>query len=175
MVNIAKAGERLKLDDKMTQMTQGPSRPAHTIPQAIPHIYPLDRAFAVRYSETSLYRKAKRVRRACLGNAQTAQVLLLTVSNRQWAMARTLRAPAIWSSLARRALGHMARRKSCGDAASWLRAGWSRGVGGRRAVVSAYDGSTNNFCISSGYRRCKQFLHHQHQPQPHTIFTLFFL
>ena len=171
MVNIAKAGERLKLDDKMTQSAQGPPRSTHTIPQAIPHICPIASAFAVRYSEASLYRKAKRVRRACLGNAQTAQVLLLTVSNRQWTMARTLRAPAIWSSLARRALRQKAKRKSCAAAASWLRAGWSRGVGGRWAVVSAYDGSTNNFCIFNGYCRYKQFL----RPQPHTIFTLFFL
>ena len=107
----------------------------------------------------------------CLGNTQMTQGLLLTVSNRQWTMARATRVPAIGPSLARRALGQKAKRKSCAARACWLRVGWSRGVGGRRAVVSAYDGSTNNFCISSGYRRCKQFLH----LQPHTIFTLFFL
>lgn len=111
----------------------------------------------------------------CLGIAQTAQSLLpIAIADRRSPIADrhrrspspspspmvcASRAPAIRSSLARLSLGHMAKRKSCAARACWPRAGWSRGVGGRWALVSAYDGSTNNFCISSGYRRCKQFLH----------------
>lgn len=140
--------QRLFRDDKTAQTAQGLMRQAHAIPQAIPFIYPLFMAFAVRYSEASLYRKDKSASRACLGIAQTAQgngARVARASNMAIACAPVAR-PYGQTQILHRARLLVAR---------WLEPG-GRGPVGR------------GVCIRWVH---KQFLHLQRLPPLQTIFA----